>query len=41
MELDDLTSHQPHWQVPVHGELCHKGDIGGVRKGQELVLQEE
>jgi len=37
----DLTSHQPHWQVPVHGELGHEGDVGGVGKGQELVLQEE
>lgn len=37
----DPMSHQPHQQVPVHGELGHEGDIGGVRKGQELVLQEE
>lgn len=36
-----MSSHQPHQQVPVHGELCHEGDIGGVEKGQEIILQEE
>lgn len=35
------TAPQPHWQVPVHGELGHKGDISGVGECQELVLQEE